>query len=424
MGIAVRLVLGMDNSSGVFRFIRLSEISTMFRTVKPISCLFVGITSLFIASLFTVESEAKTITAKTSSHSDVQGAIHSAQNGDTIIVPAGSATWSSTLVTNKAVTLRGAGIDRTIITRSSGNTIKMTGGHGNKVRVSGFTFKGGGVYLEGEIHGFRIDNNKFLESTGHFSDAGAIEISGYIDGVVDHNVFLNHRSIYGIVVYGDNDKAWSRPQELGKSDGVVFVEDNVFTYNKCGSSDPPLPRHSIASNRGARYVFRYNKIDTCSSANHLLDAPIDVHGNCFFGRGGVSFEIYGNTVHSTRSWACMQLRGGTGVVFNNRLTGTFTHQILLNNYRSFSDSCGTGPRCTRYPCPDQINELYIWNNTYNGGAAGITINSAGSVRDHIREGRDFFLLKKAGYTPYAYPHPLTGEVPAVPSRPSNLKLSQ
>ena len=49
-----------------------------------------------------------TIGAKSASLGDVESAIGSAHEGDTVIVPAGTASWTSTLVITKGITLKGA----------------------------------------------------------------------------------------------------------------------------------------------------------------------------------------------------------------------------------------------------------------------------------------------------------------------------
>jgi len=49
-----------------------------------------------------------TVEAKSPSLGDVESAIGSAREGDTVIVPAGTASWTSTLVITKGITLKGA----------------------------------------------------------------------------------------------------------------------------------------------------------------------------------------------------------------------------------------------------------------------------------------------------------------------------
>ncbi len=62
-----------------------------------------------------VEAKAATVTAKSVSLSDVSSAIGSAHDGDTVTVPAGTASWASTLTIAKGITLQGAGDDKTVI---------------------------------------------------------------------------------------------------------------------------------------------------------------------------------------------------------------------------------------------------------------------------------------------------------------------
>ena len=61
-----------------------------------------------------LSAEAATIAAASCSSLHVQTAITSAAAGDTVVVPAGNCTWTSTVrITSKALTLRGAGVGAT-----------------------------------------------------------------------------------------------------------------------------------------------------------------------------------------------------------------------------------------------------------------------------------------------------------------------
>jgi len=53
------------------------------------------------------EAQAKTITAVTPSLFDVTKAIGSAVDGDTVIIPAGTATWTAKFAITKGITLKG-----------------------------------------------------------------------------------------------------------------------------------------------------------------------------------------------------------------------------------------------------------------------------------------------------------------------------
>ena len=95
----------------------------------------------------------------------------------------------------------------------------------------------------------------------------------------------------------------------------------------------------------------------------------------------------------------MSIRGGDGVIFNNTFEGDFDIPIDLSND-------GQRGNCS-YPCPDQIRDTYIWNNTYNGSAVKAKVNS--NDTNVIQENRDFFSVPRPGYTPYTYPHPLVSQ---------------
>jgi hypothetical protein len=62
--------------------------------------------------------DAATITAPSCNQADVQNAIEQAADGDTVLVPAGSSTWTSGISISKTLVLKGAGIGRTLITNN------------------------------------------------------------------------------------------------------------------------------------------------------------------------------------------------------------------------------------------------------------------------------------------------------------------
>ena len=146
----------------------------------------------------TPPARAATINAASVSQADVAAAITSAANGDTVVMPAGSATWTTGLDIRKAITLKGAGIGATIITSdlpgSSGSNFISWGLLANKTsRMTGIEIKdtvGRGAYTVA-IFGrnnngskMRIDHCKFNGlRTPAILSANAL-------GVIDNNVFL------------------------------------------------------------------------------------------------------------------------------------------------------------------------------------------------------------------------------------------
>src|SRR5712691_2761772 len=85
---------------------------------------------------------------------DVATAISNASDGDTVTVPAGTATWSSQLTITKNITLQGAGVGQTIINDNSPKSgsnphlvLAMLTGDKPLFRLTGFEFVGGSTVV-------------------------------------------------------------------------------------------------------------------------------------------------------------------------------------------------------------------------------------------------------------------------------------
>src|SRR4029077_4545909 len=101
--------------------------------------LFAGIFLGFCGSV--ASADGATINARSCPYADVLAAVALAANGDTVQVPAGTATWNLTLdLGPKAIELIGAGSASTFITNGVGNLIKSNNTGNNLVRISGFRF--------------------------------------------------------------------------------------------------------------------------------------------------------------------------------------------------------------------------------------------------------------------------------------------
>jgi len=100
-------------------------------------------------------------------------------DGDTLYIPSGSCTWTTTvqdqpaLKVDKELIIQGAGIDVTIITDATEPDFKevmIWSDTDASLRITGMTFKGsavgdaaGTIVINGDSDGFRIDNMKFLD---------------------------------------------------------------------------------------------------------------------------------------------------------------------------------------------------------------------------------------------------------------------
>jgi hypothetical protein len=293
-----------------------------------------------------------TINAFSPKFIDVQTAVSSANDGDTVIVPAGTAAWTSTLVLNKGITLIGATTtdslagtaeDNTIIqenvTRAAGGTplIIVASVLGKSYRVSGFTFQplsttvnyNGMIRLAGNSQSVRLDHCHFQTLP---SQAIYVSIVNAVVGVADHNVLeFNTGSMESFAIYHDGwggysngDGAWAAPTAFGSSD-FFFIEDNYLSntrspfYELLGCTDDL---------RGARWVFRYN---------HVYDIEIQTHGT-EDGRfhGGRAHEIYNNDFHNKTAHGVGGLRSGCLVTHDNTWDGVQpTHGMVLDAYRAY-----------------------------------------------------------------------------------------
>jgi hypothetical protein len=286
----------------------------------------------FLLGLFG-RAEAGIVTARSASLADVSAAVASATDGDTVAVPAGMATWTSDLTISKAITLQGAGIGKTIILEDLSTDQPMLSFNtamGKFYRLSGFEFRRGTrtrkfgkgcVLVYGTTRTFRLDHCKFDSLNNR-----ATYFRNAVCGVLDHNVFISRRSTQ-ITIFHDawdgksfGDGSWATPLDWG-GPNAIYIEDNDF------STDPPNPTGVIDEYAGARFVFRHNKVTNAIIASHGT-------GSTGRNRGVRQWEIYDNTLIAKPSTPknAIHMRGGTGVVFNNTLTG-FTKFVTLHTYR-------------------------------------------------------------------------------------------
>ncbi len=328
-------------------------------------------------------SLAATINAASCSQADVQAAINSASNGDTVVVPAGSCIWPyPRIVINKSLAIIGAGIDVTTITGAGFKVIRGT----DNWRISGFTFDNqwyttditGSIQVSGSPYGpgselagcknFRIDHNKFMHygpqlSSGCANGYSSIRIVGFSYGVIDNNQFYDSKS-ESIIYCGDGDASWTRGGGIGGYDnGTVFIEDNTWslstetTHGNCAAN-------ASDSASGSRVVFRYNKVYDAVGVKQL--APVETHGfeglcSVSYGSSGYSLEVYNNEFHNEHTSTGVfpaHFRGGQGVAFNNLYYGSvWASAAKLVSYRSFCDR----EVQRQIPSPSYINAAgYSW----------------------------------------------------------------
>jgi hypothetical protein len=123
-----------------------------------------------------VRGETRTVAALTPEA--VWDAINAAKDGDIVRFPAGSAVWTNGWNTGrwakmKAITIQGAGMDKTIIrddtsTAAGDEPFEIKGVEGKPFRITGITFDGtrltnagvwaGAIVISGNCKNFRVDH--------------------------------------------------------------------------------------------------------------------------------------------------------------------------------------------------------------------------------------------------------------------------
>lgn len=349
-------------------------------------------------------AEAADINATTCSSAHVQSAIDSASDGDRVIVPAGSCTWTTTVtILNKSITLEGAGIGNTTITgNASGEdagllwTTKATGNSpAGFSRLTGFTWTSTAgcsfgdtaapVHIKGVTANFRADHNRFL-----VQHCQGIHVNGSVRGVIDHNTIDKTTSGYQYWVPvehetwlgsgSDGDNSWAQDSTMGTAD-ALYMEDNVITCTG-GSGGVGGTNDFI----GARTVYRFNAWTDCNMGNHGTESGGRL-------RGFRHVEAYRQTFNWTFvTAAAIGVRGGTGMFFDNKSTGQPVNFVVdVNTYRRDSNATGSG-----YYVWGGCGEKSITSITRSGSTATVTTPS-----EHLVQGSgSWVIIAGAGQAEY------------------------
>jgi hypothetical protein len=381
-------------------------------------------------------------TAASCEYAAVKAAYDAASPGDTVAIPAGIATWNSTLTITKSIQLLGAGINATTIKLGAAIDTLITIAPRSDVpeRVTGIYFAlshptglSTAVYVNGPKDGsysltqFRFDHNKInLGKT-------QLWIGGSVYGCIDHNQSINGDR--GILLVGDSSHAWSRPIEAGTAN-AMFIEDNTFTNDNNAPCDL---NQAIYHQDGARSVTRHNTFDGTAYTNGYT-CFYDSHGN--WGpnindyRGQPICEAYNNTFKCYQAYNLVTLRGGSNIWHDNTFTvlhGSRPAVITLTEEEDWQTQL-FNPLKTTWNADDQIMNSFFWNNTYNGGALALDTLTHPQDAAFIQENRDYWMHAPQAtggrcvytgriggpesfistgpnayhlYTPYIYPHPRT-----------------
>jgi hypothetical protein len=276
------------------------------------------------------------------SQADVQAKINLAADGDTVTLPSGSFTWTTTVTNTKSLTISGAGIDVTTVTAniSGGRALTNECSGGKFVTIFGITFNtvslSSGILGVGTancggnpIISFRVHDCKFNCSPSNgLSAAGNNGFSAAATyGVIDHCTFTQTLSTGGGMILVQRDNTFSvvntyhTPQSLGDQN-AVYIED--CTFNNPSTADSVIDCYA-----GMKYVARHNTVYNNTIGNHGYDSA---------NRSARSFEIYQNTflTSGTNGRLGIHIRGGTGVVWSNTFDSGYSGFMAI-------DLCASDP---------------------------------------------------------------------------------
>ena len=302
--------------------------------------------ALFAALLLAISGavQAANINARSPSFADVSEAVASAAKGDTVIVPAGTVSWTKTLVINKPITLIGqttvnytneTANDQTIILDDVSRSVSpaapiihaiVTSGNmaveptAPLLQIKGFTFRvslntttgapNGAIMLAGTCPAVRISNCHFDRLY-----QSSIYTFGWIYGVMDNclhtftqRVLLGTMGMPTYNGYQYGDGSWAEAAHWG-SYKFFFVENNVVhNVVKAGGN--------MDAKRGARYVLRNSKFYDCSVIQtHGTEGDRD--------RGCRAIEFYNNICNRSTGGPGTPggLRSGNLLFHDNKYTG-------------------------------------------------------------------------------------------------------
>lgn len=314
--------------------------------------------------------EAVSLNPATCAQADVQAAINAAQNGNTIIVPPGECEWGA-LAVNKPITLSGSGRDVTIINVPTWPDASQYGSTGSVINISAaatvksFTVKVPSTpsipIFSVSANGFRISDIKRvgLSTVGGYF----LYTSGY--GLVDNVDVTGEAGNDEMIFARGPTNSWQTSNSMGGEDNL-FIENSTFRNSG----------YVTDCNSNSRCVVRYNTITG--------SIKIDGHGKASNSpaRGVRHMEIYGNRWTAPSGvWAAMEIRGGSGRIFNNiEDSGDFGGFLFLTDYAASAAWPNFGyviQTAANYPIDDQIGvgrdpkvgasePMYLWSNTKGG----------------------------------------------------------
>ena len=317
-----------------------------------------GLATLALASVLSASASAvctgsSPTWTSTVDYGSLSSCVSQAKSRDTINVSAGTATYSSTLLVTKGISIIGAGPTSTIINGNNTTVIviNMTGSENVRISNIGFTGSGGDtqlaitmINLRGTLDTIRLDHLNFTDIQQH-----AVYI-GLWDAIPQHpRVLFDHITYKSSLVTGfqrflkllGNNNTWKFDDQYG-SDWFVFIEDSSFTWTGVADSNSGV----TDTEHGGRLVVRYNTIQ---------GGGVQVHdtGSTPAAKGQRLTEIYRNAfacnIPHCSEIPAIGVRGGGWVIHGNRFDSGFWVPAYPQIYRATVEAGYLGKSCDGTP---------------------------------------------------------------------------
>ena len=284
--------------------------------------------------------------------------IHDTQavDGDTITLPAGTFSWTSSPGITKGITLQGATTvtgaggpnptvnDATIVKDdvSRNSTILSVTISGNRIfRLTGITFAPGASQVNGSTDGaFHFSSPDLTARVRidhcHFASLHQAKLirNSKVYGVADHNAievtgnsfpFNNEGAIAGS---GENgNAAWADYPWFGTGK-FFFIEDNTLVRQNT------MANSLVDSFYGGRWVARHNYMVNMIPSGHGTESGA--------GRGQRANEFYDNTINMTVAWSGGGQRSGTSLWHDNTFLGHNSDNGSACNLSNFRETPARG----------------------------------------------------------------------------------
>ena len=381
---------------------------------------------------------AAEIVASSASWAHVSSAVGTASDGDTVLIPNGSAIWTNSIVTTKQIIIRAqnytptaqpwTNLTRNVVITATTNTtnhiLRFTSGNSFHCGVGGIQFlppvadeqSGTGLFgyvrfsgsgtkppLLFDCYFVANDRENVTSSEASFisiDSLGAVVWNCLFDGSrVPDGVSVAVKGMGGAGFHITSPRAWTTASTMGTLDtsGLVNVYVEDCQWFLWGQSD-------VDDN--GRLVTRNSKMNGSSWQTHGFTSSF----------GGRHVELYDmelvNTIVDRNFRVYFWARGGTFLSTNCSVDDNNTGYGAVRLFSAGDNVNPSGP----YPVDRQpgyghngsahvSDPVYLWNNT---GDAPYSWSVEANWDSHFDLDRDIFANSgaKSGYTKYTYPHPL------------------